>query len=155
MGRGEQKVILPGGRRQCEEGGAVAAMGEEGHGWGGEAESEVKVAQSCPPLWPHGLHSPWNSPGQNTGVSSLSLLQGIFPTQGSSPDLPHCRQIFHQLSHKRNPRILEWIAYLFSKGSSWPRNQTGVSCIAGGCLTHYAIREAQKSGGLMPVWLCD
>ena len=50
MGRGEQKVILPGGRRQCEEGGAVAAMGEEGHGWGGEAESEVKVAQSCPPL---------------------------------------------------------------------------------------------------------
>ena len=36
-------------------------------------------------LWPHGLYSPWNSPGQNTGVSSLSLLQGIFPTQGLNP----------------------------------------------------------------------
>ena len=38
-------------------------------------------------LWPHGLYSPWNSPGQNTGVGSLSLLQGIFPTQGSNPGL--------------------------------------------------------------------
>ena len=35
-------------------------------------------------LGPHGLYSPWNSPGQNTGVGSHSLLQGIFPTQGSS-----------------------------------------------------------------------
>ena len=35
--------------------------------------------------------SSWNSPGQNTGVGSLSLLQGIFPTQGSNPGLPHCR----------------------------------------------------------------
>ena len=39
------------------------------------------------PLWPHGLYSPWNSPGQNTGVGSLSFLQGIFPTQGSNPGL--------------------------------------------------------------------
>ena len=38
-------------------------------------------------LRPHGLYSPWNSPGQNTGVGSLSLLQGIFPTQGSNPGL--------------------------------------------------------------------
>ena len=44
--------------------------------------------------------SPWSSPGQNTGVGSLSLLQGIFPTQGSSAGLPHCRQILYQLSHK-------------------------------------------------------
>ena len=51
-------------------------------------------------LQPHGLYSPWNSPGQNTGVGSLSLLQGIFPTQGSNPSLPHYRQILHQLSHK-------------------------------------------------------
>ena len=43
-------------------------------------------------LWPHGLYSPWNSPGQNTGVGSLYLFQGIFPTQGSNPGLPHCRQ---------------------------------------------------------------
>ena len=48
----------------------------------------------------HGLYSSWNSPGQNTGVGSLSLLQGIFLTQGSNPGLPHCRQILYQLSHK-------------------------------------------------------
>ena len=60
---------------------------------------------------------------------SLSLLQGIFPTQGSSPGLPHCRWILYQLSHKGSPRILEWVAYHFSRGSSWPRNQTGISAL--------------------------
>ena len=54
---------------------------------------KVQVAQSCPTLWPHGLHSPWNSLGQNTGEGSLSFLQGIFPTQGSIPGLLHCRGI--------------------------------------------------------------
>ena len=44
------------------------------------------------PLQPRRLYSPWDSPGQNTGVASLSLLQGIFPTQGSNPGLPHCRR---------------------------------------------------------------
>ena len=67
-------------------------------------------------LWPHGLYSPWNSPGQNTGVGSLSLLQGIFPTQGLNPGLPHCRQILYQLSHQGSPQLLEWIAYPFSRG---------------------------------------
>ena len=42
-------------------------------------------------LQPHGLYSPWNSPGQNTEVSSRSLLQGIFSTQGSNPRFLHCR----------------------------------------------------------------
>ena len=60
-------------------------------------------SQSCPTLWPHRLHSPWNSPGQNTGVGSLSLLQGIFPTQGWNPGLPHCRQILYQLSYQGSP----------------------------------------------------
>ena len=69
---------------------------------------------------------PWNSPGQNTGVGSLALLQGMFPTQGSNPGLPHCRQILYQLSHKGSQRILEWVAYPFSSRSSWPRNQTRV-----------------------------
>ena len=40
-------------------------------------------------LQPHVLYTPWNSPGKNTGVGSCSLLQGIFPTQGSNPGLPH------------------------------------------------------------------
>ena len=56
-------------------------------------------------------------------------------TQGSNPGLPHCRQMLYQLSHKDSPRVLEWVAYPFSSRSSRPRNQPGVSCIAGGCFT--------------------
>ena len=62
---------------------------------------------------------------QNTGVSSLSLLQGIFPTQGSNSGLLHCRLILYQPSHKESPRILEWVAYSFSRGSSRPRVELG------------------------------
>ena len=79
--------------------------------------------------------SSWNSPDQNTGVGSLFLLQGISPIQRLNPGLLHCRQILYQLSHKGSPRILEWVAYPFSSGSSRPRNQMGVSCIAGGFFT--------------------
>ena len=101
---------------------------------------KVKVTQLC--LWPHALYSQWNSPGQNAGVGSLPLLQGIFPTQGSNPGLLHCRWILYQLSHKGSPRILEWEAFPFSSRSSWPRNRTGVSCIADRFFTNWAIREA-------------
>ena len=73
-------------------------------------------------LRPHGLYSPWNSPGQNTGVGSLSLLQEMFPTQGWNPGLPHCRRILHQLSHQGSQRILEWVDYHFSSRFSRPRN---------------------------------
>ena len=75
-------------------------------------------------------------------MGNLFLFQGIFPTQGSNPGLLHWRWILYQLSHKRSPGILEWVAYPFSRGSSQPRNQTGVSCIAGGFFTNWAIREA-------------
>ena len=92
---------------------------------------------------PSMIQSPWSSPGRNTGVGSLSLLQGIFPTQGWNPGLPHCRWILYQLSHKGSPRILEWVAYCFSRGSSWPRNWTGVSGLAGGLFTNCTTREAQ------------
>ena len=64
-----------------------------------KSESRSVVSNS---LWPHGLYSPWNSPGQNTGVGNFSFLQAIFPTQGSNPDLPHCRQILYHLSHREN-----------------------------------------------------
>ena len=68
------------------------------------------VAQSCLTLCdPHELYSPWNSPGQDTGVGSVSLLQGIFPTQGLNPGLPHCRQILYQLSHKESPESLDML----------------------------------------------
>ena len=53
----------------------------------------------------HGLYSSWNSPGQNTGVGSLSLLQRIFWTQGLNPVNLHCRQILYQLSHKGSPHV--------------------------------------------------
>ena len=144
-----------------------------------ESESHSVMPSS---LRPHGLYSPWNSPGQDIGVGSLSLLQGsfpnpgikhrspalwvdslpaepqgkpknigvdslfllqqIFPTQGLNPGLPHCRWILYQLSHKGSPRILEWVAYPFSRVSSRPRNRTGVSCIAGRFFTNWGIREA-------------
>ena len=86
-------------------------------------------------LRPCGLYSPRNYPGQDTVVASLSLLQGIFATHGWNPGLPHCRQILYHLSHKGSPRILKWVAYPFSSGSSQPRNQTRVSCIAGRLLS--------------------
>ena len=62
-----------------------------------ESESHSVVTYS---LWPHGQYSWWNSPGQNTGVGSISFLQGIVPTQGSNLSLPHCRQILYELNHK-------------------------------------------------------
>ena len=72
------------------------------------------VVSDC--LQPHGLYSPWNSLGQNTGVGSLSLLQGIFPTQGSNPGLLHCRQILlYQLSHKGSPESEEELKSLLMK----------------------------------------
>ena len=64
------------------------------------------VAQSCPTICdpmncsPPGSSVHGDSPGKNTGVGCHALLQGIFPTQGSNPGLPHCRQIFYHLSHQ-------------------------------------------------------
>ena len=70
-----------------------------------ETESRSVMSDS---LRPHGLYSPWNSLGQNTGVGSLSLFQGIFPTQGLKPGLPHCRWIPYQLNHKGSPGKIRW-----------------------------------------------
>ena len=63
------------------------------------------------------------------------LLQGIFPTQGLNLGFLHCRQILYHLSHQRNPRILEWVVFSFSRGSSQPRGRNQVSHIAGGFFT--------------------
>ena len=108
------------------------------------------VAQSCPTVCnpmdssPAGSSVLGDCPGKNTGVSCHALLQGIFPTQGLILGLPHCRQILYHLSHQGSPRILEWVAYPFSRGSSWPRNWTRVSCIAGRFFTSWATREAHQ-----------
>ena len=102
-----------------------------------KSESRSTMSDSSQP---QGLYSPWNSPGQNPGVGSLSLLQGIFLSQRSNPGLLYCWWILYQLSHKGSPRILEWVAYPFSSGSSRPRNWTG----AGRFFTNWVIREAQS-----------
>ena len=83
-------------------------MTQQSHCW---AYPEVKWSESCSVMsdslqhiW---LYCPWDSPGQNTRMGSLSLLQGIFLTQGLSPGLPHCRWILYQLSHKGSPMYPE------------------------------------------------
>ena len=58
------------------------------------------------------------------GILQARILEWVSmpsPNQGSNPGLPHCRQILHWLSHQGNPRILEWVAYPFSRGTSHPR----------------------------------
>ena len=66
---------------------------------------KVKVTQLCSTLCDP-MDSLWNSLGQNTAVDSLSLFQGIFPTQGSKSDLLHCGLILYQLSHKGSPQLI-------------------------------------------------
>ena len=106
------------------------------------------VAQLCPTLGdtmncsPPGCSVYGDSPDKNTRVGYHDLLQGIFPTQGWNPGLLHWRRILYCLSHQGIPRILEWVAYTFSWGSSRPRNWTEVSCIAGGFFTVWATRES-------------
>ena len=85
-------------------------------------------------LRPHGLCSPRNSPGQNTGVSCLSLLQGIFPTQAWNPGLRHCRRILSCLSHQGSISFFvmsEWLSTLhtplFSVHSSADTEAASVS----------------------------
>ena len=103
---------------------------------GQEKSQSVSHSVMSDSLRPHGLYSPQKSLGQNTGVGSLSLLQGIIPTQGSVPGLPHYRWILYQLSHKGSPRILERVAYPFSSGSSQLRSPTRISCTAGRFFTN-------------------
>ena len=69
-------------------------------------------------IQPAQLLCSWDSPGKNTEVGCYVLLQGIFPAQESNLSLPHCRQILYHLSHQESPRILEWVAYPFSRGSA-------------------------------------
>ena len=94
------------------------------------------VAQSCPTLCntmdysPLGSSVHGDSPGKNTGVGCHALLQGVFPTQGLNSSLPHCRQIVYHLSYQGSPRILEWVAYHFSRESSQPWSWTEVSHVA-------------------------
>ena len=73
----------------------------------------------------------------------VAFSRGSFPTQGLNPGLLYCRRILYQLSHQGSPRILAWVAFSFSRGSSQPRNWTQVSLIAGGFFTSWATGETQ------------
>ena len=87
-------------------------------------------------------YSPWNSPGQNTGVGGQPFPSpGDLPNPGIEPRSPTFWHILYQLSHKRSPGILEWVAQPFSSRSSQPRNRTRISCIAGRFFSNWAMRE--------------
>jgi len=83
------------------------------------SESE-SCSVMCDSLQPYGLYSPWDSPGQNTEVSSRSLLQGIFLTQGSNPGLLHCRFILHQLNHQGSMKWREWSSFPLGRKACLP-----------------------------------
>ena len=106
------------------------------------------IAHSCPILWdPMDCSLPSSSvhgvsPGKDTEVGCHALFQGFVPTQRWNPDPPHCRQILYGLSHQESPRILECVLCPFNRESSWPRNWTRVSCIAGRFFTRWATKEA-------------
>ena len=105
-----------------------------------QKQLKVKVTQSCLTLCDpmnytvHGILQ-----ARILEWVAISFSKSLFPTQGSNPGLPHCRQILYHLSHQGSTRILEWVAYPFSRESSWHRNWTGVSCIAGLFFTSWAI----------------
>ena len=83
---------------------------------GASLKSDTKCKWSCSvmsdSLRPHGLQPtrllcPWDFPGKSTGVGCHFLLQGVFPTQGSDPGLPHCRQMLYRLSHQGSPKAVD------------------------------------------------
>ena len=98
-------------------------------------------------LRPHGqepamLFRPWR------GLACPS--PGDLPNPGTNSGLQHCRWILYHLSHQGSTRILEWVAYPFSRGTSHPRNWTRASCIAGegnGNRLQYACLENPIDGG--------
>ena len=99
--------------------------------WATAREDQVKVIQSSQLFATHGLYSPWSSPGQNTGVASHSLLQGIFPTQGSNPGLLHCRQVPYQLREALGASCSENM--IITQCVGFPRNSVSndTACNAG------------------------
>ena len=95
---------------------------------------------------PHGLKPirllcPWGFSRQEYWSGWPCPPPRDLPNPGIEPSLPHCRWILYSLSHQGSPRILEWVAYPFSRGSSRLRNLNGVSCIAGGLFTSWATGE--------------
>ena len=98
-------------------------------------------------LWPHGLWPtrllcPRGFSRQEYWSGLPCPPPGDLPNPGIKPSSSHCRWILHHLSHWGSPRTLGWVACSFSRGSSKPRNWTGISCIAGGFFSSWATKEA-------------
>ena len=91
-------------------------------------------------LQPTRLLCPWGFSRQGYRSGLPCSPSGYLPNPEIATRSPALWQNFYCLNHQRSPRILEWVAYPFSRGSSQPRNQTRVSCITGGFFT----RETQK-----------
>ena len=118
-------------------------------------------------LWSSGLSLPGSSvhgdsPGKHTGVCYHALLQGNLPNPGVETRSPSLQQILYQLSHQGRPRIVDWVAYPFSRGSSQPSNQTRVSCIASRFFTSwhtrkvlYVLSDQIRSVAQLCLTLCD
>ena len=102
-------------------------------------------------LWPHGLYSPWNSPGRNAGEGSLSLLQGIFPTQGLNSNLLHCRQILYFLSHQGSPKNTGTGCHFLPQGI-FPTQGSNPHLL---CLLHWQVDSlpSEPPGKLSTIWL--
>ena len=115
--------------------GILPGMAEQGLPEFFYRQVKVNTLSRVQPLRPRGPYSPQDSPGQNARVGSLSLLQGIFPTQGLNSGLQHCRWIFYQLSPKGSPRILEWVTYPFSSRFSQSGTKPGSPALQVGSLT--------------------
>ena len=73
---------------------------------------------------PPGFSVPGDSPGRNTGVGCHDLLQGIFPTQGSNPGLPHCRWILYCLNHHKMTLCLRGIQHMQRNEWVYPEDLT-------------------------------
>ena len=91
----------------------------------GVSESHSVVFDS---LWSLGLYSPWNSPGQNTELGSLSLLQGIFPTQGSNPGILSAGGFFTNWATREDQWKLLLNIYWKDWCWSWNSNTLAIWC---------------------------
>ena len=122
--------------------------------------SHSVMSNSCHPMdcSPPGSSVHGDSPGKKTGVGCHALLQGIFPTQGLNSGHLHCRRILYHLSHQGSPRIMEWVAYPFSRGSFQPRDWTHIPCVSctGRRIRYrWATREAlSRTGSGTSVCIC-
>ena len=91
----------------------------------------------------------YSLPGSSVhGILQTRILEWVafpsrdLPNPGIKTRFPALQQIPHHLSHQGSPRILQWVAYSFSRGSSQPRNQSRVFCISGRFFTSWATRES-------------